>query len=55
MTVKGPIQITATVEDPPLAGRLLGAHSVAHLGAIAATRVGPPTTSCKGYVDWYIP
>ena len=26
--------------DPPLAGRLLGAHSVAHLGAIAAMRVG---------------
>jgi hypothetical protein len=51
----GPVQLELTVEDPPLAGRLLGAHSVAHLGAIAATRTGPPTASCKDYVDWYIP
>jgi hypothetical protein len=36
----GPLTITATVERPPLAGRLLGAHSVAHLGTIAATPVG---------------
>jgi hypothetical protein len=46
MTVKGPTQITATVEDLPLAGRLLGAHTVAPRGANAATPVGPPTTSC---------
>jgi hypothetical protein len=37
----GPVQLTATVEDPPAAGRLIGAHSVAHLGAIALTRPGP--------------
>ena len=50
----GPIQVEATVEDPPLAGRLLGAHSVAHLGPIAAVRSGAPTRSCAGYVDWYV-
>jgi hypothetical protein len=57
MTLKGgqPVTVTATVEDPPLAGQLLGAHSVAHLGSIAATRVGPHTTSCDNYVDWYVP
>jgi hypothetical protein len=37
-----PVRISASVERPPLAGRLLGAHSVAHLGAIAATRPGDP-------------
>ena len=37
-----PVRITASVERPPLAGRLLGAHSVAHLGTIAATRPGDP-------------
>ena len=36
-----PTEITATVEDPPLAGRLLGARSVAHLGILAATPAGP--------------
>jgi hypothetical protein len=36
----GTVEITATVEDPPLAGRLLGAHSVAHLGALALTPAG---------------
>ena len=45
--------ITATVEDPPLAGRLLGAHSVAHLGALAATSAEPARAGCAGYVDWY--
>lgn len=50
----GPIQVEATVEDPPLAGRLLGAHSVAHLGPIAAVRSGAPTRTCAGYVDWYL-
>ncbi|UJA21079.1 hypothetical protein HJD18_13225 [Thermoleophilia bacterium SCSIO 60948] len=34
------VTITADVADPPLAGRLLGAESVAHLGALAATRTG---------------
>ena len=52
-----PIRITATVEQPPLAGRLMGAHSVAHLGPIAATRPGDPVVGgeCRDYVDWYIP
>jgi hypothetical protein len=36
--------ITASVDDPPLAGRLLGASSVAHLGPIAASPAG------SGYV-----
>ena len=52
----GPVEITATVERPPLAGRLLGADSVAHLGAIAATEAGGPgSNSCRDYVDWYLP
>jgi hypothetical protein len=43
VTVKspGPTEIQASVEQPPLLGRLLGAQSVAHLGAIAATPAGP--------------
>jgi hypothetical protein len=48
-----PVRITATVEDPPLAGRLLGAHSVAHLGSLAATSAAPAGTGCHGYVDWF--
>jgi hypothetical protein len=36
----GAVRMEASVERLPLAGRLLGAHSVAHLGAIAATPVG---------------
>ena len=50
----GPVEIEVTVDDPPLAGRLLGAHSVAHLGPIAAVKEGEPTASCDGYVDWYV-
>jgi len=50
----GPVEVTATVEEPPLAGRLLGASSVAHLGALAATVVAEsPAGKCRGYVDWY--
>jgi len=49
----GAVEVTATVEDPPLAGRLLGAHSVAHLGSLAATQVSSPGESCAGYVDWF--
>ena len=49
-----PTTLTATVADPPAAGRLLGAHSVAHLGALAATRAEPARHSCAGYVDWYV-
>jgi hypothetical protein len=37
----GPTRIEAKVDSPPLTGRILGAESVAHLGAIAATKVGP--------------
>ncbi len=50
----GALTITATVEDPPLAGRLLGAHSVAHLGAIAATSAEPARAGCGGYTDWFV-
>jgi hypothetical protein len=49
-----PVQVTATVERPPLPGRLLGAHSVAHLGALAATRAEPRRDGCHGYADWLI-
>jgi hypothetical protein len=35
----GAVRIAAGVDSPPLTGRILGAGSVAHLGAIAATRV----------------
>jgi len=38
------VAITATVGDPPLAGRLLGADSVLHLGTVAASPAG------QGYV-----
>jgi hypothetical protein len=36
----GAVRFTVGVERPPLAGRLLGTKSQAHLGAIAATRSG---------------
>jgi hypothetical protein len=38
----GEVTITASVQRPPLAGRLLGANSVAHLGALALTPRVPP-------------
>ncbi len=41
VTRRGPVRVTVSVERPPLAGRLLGASSVAHLGAIAATPARP--------------
>lgn len=37
----GPVEVTATVESPPLAGRLLGTTSVAHLGTLGATAARP--------------
>jgi hypothetical protein len=37
----GPVRVEAEVEAPPITGRALGASSVAHLGTIAATRIGP--------------
>ena len=65
----GRVEFTASVEQPPLAGRLLGASSVAHLGAIAASpSAGAPGgvpgggeerlplgNACGRYVDWYRP
>ncbi len=53
----GPVTVTASVERPPFFGRLLGTHSVAHLGALAATRTGgePAPSTCGDYVDWFIP
>ncbi len=66
---RGPVPFTVTVEQPPLAGRLLGAKSVAHLGTIAASpvtvdRAGGPIPgvsqrrvplrrACGRYLDWY--
>jgi hypothetical protein len=37
----GPVEVTATVEGPSAAGKLIGASSVAHLGALAATASEP--------------
>ncbi len=49
-----PIELTATVERPPLVGRLLGARAVAHLGPLAATATGDVRgPGCEDYVDWY--
>ena len=66
---RGPVRFTVSVERPPLAGRLLGAYSVAHLGTIAASpaagdRPGGPIPgegerriplrrACGRYLDWY--
>jgi len=54
----GTIELEASVERPPLIGRLLGAKAVAHLGTLAATRAGDPRLlapeqGCSSYVDWY--
>jgi hypothetical protein len=65
----GPVRFTASVERPPLSGRLLGATSVAHLGAIAASPAGRSPRgvpgdgearvglgdACGRYLDWYAP
>jgi hypothetical protein len=64
----GPVRFTVDVERPPLAGRLLGTKSQAHLGAIAASRAGDGgpipgegerrvslDDSCGRYVDWFRP
>lgn len=63
---RGPVRFTVDVGDPPLAGRLLGTKSQAHLGAIAASpagsggpipgeaeRVIPLRRACGRYVDWF--
>jgi hypothetical protein len=62
------VPFTVGVERPPLAGRLLGATSEAHLGAIAASRAAlggaipgeaerqvASDEACGRYVDWYRP
>ncbi len=64
----GPVRFTVGVERPPLAGRLLGTTSEAHLGTIAATPAGPggpipgeaerrvpADRACGRYLDWYRP
>ncbi len=48
-----PAMLAAAVEDVSRVGRLLGASSVAHLGAVAATAAKPRTSDCNDYVDWY--
>jgi hypothetical protein len=63
---RGAIRFTVSVERPPLAGRLLGTKSQAHLGAIAASAAGaggpapgaaerrvPLRRACGRYLDWY--
>jgi hypothetical protein len=57
----GELAFDITVERPPLAGRLLGGDSVAHLNGLAATPVGPGTEptktsldrACGELVDWF--
>jgi hypothetical protein len=64
----GSVRFTVGVERPPLAGRLLGTKSQAHLGAIAASRAGNGgpipgeaerrvalNSACGRYLDWYRP
>jgi len=55
----GRVELVASVEQPPLLGRLLGARAVAHLGSVAAVRAGDPRAmdprrGCAAYVDWYV-
>lgn len=56
----GPFEVTASVERPPLAGRLLGANSVAHLGAIAFSSRDKRRTRggiralCGKQADWIL-
>jgi len=65
---RGSVRFTVSVERPPLAGRLLGTKSEAHLGAIAASPAGPGgaipgvaerrvrlSGACGRYLDWYRP
>jgi hypothetical protein len=53
------LRLEASVEEPSAAGRLLGAHSVAHLGEVALTRFGPEREvaagrACDKYADWLV-
>ncbi len=60
------VRFTIEIESPPFMGRLLGAKSQAHLGAIAASPAGaegpmpgeaesvvPLDRGCGRYVDWF--
>jgi hypothetical protein len=55
----GAVAFEASVERPPLIGRLLGTESRAYLGTLAATPADPPretvalADACGRYVDWY--
>jgi len=65
----GPVRFAVSVEQPPLAGRLLGTKSEAHMGALAASpaaasgapipgeaeRQLPLRQACGRYLDWYRP
>jgi hypothetical protein len=66
---RGRVRFTVSVERPPLAGRLLGAYAVAHVGTIAASpaagdratgpisgqgeRQIPLRRACDRYLDWF--
>jgi hypothetical protein len=66
---RGPVRFTVSVERPPLAGRLLGAYAVAHVGTIAASPAAgdrpngpipgagerriPLRRACDRYLDWF--
>jgi hypothetical protein len=65
---RGQVRFSATVERPPLGGRLLGTTSEAHLGGIAASPAGrggplpgeaerrvPLSAACGRYLDWWRP
>jgi hypothetical protein len=55
----GEVVFNVSVDDPPLAGRLLHTESKAYLTGLAATRADPPRQSvplrqaCGRYLDWY--
>ena len=49
------VRVSASVEDLPLAGRLLGAHSTAHLGELALSPASGSrrvANACGSYADW---
>jgi hypothetical protein len=59
ITEPGEVTFRVSVDDPPLAGRLVGADSRAFLDQIAATPADPTretvplSEACGRYVDWY--
>jgi hypothetical protein len=53
------LTLEASVSEPPTAGRILGADSIAHLGDVALTSFGPvrlgqTRESCDKYADWLV-